>query len=235
MINAAQTLRIEPEFSGASIVLVGNLNPTIFTPDWFLRQGLISEGDRDESVIEVIHPQIAQFKTEWFELVVEPEKFSISTTYDPRIRIFDLVVRTFTEFVSHTPLRSLGINRSVHFRVDDMDVRDQLGRALAPPDAWGEWGPMLKSGEGLKHGGMTSVTMQQRDLDDRPAGHISATVQPSNMLRCGIYVQVNDHYQCNPEAHDGSAMIIKFLKENFEVSQRRSDWIIDQVMRLAHV
>ena len=65
---------IEPELSSASIVFVGNLNPTIFTPDWFARTELITEGERDAAVVSVIHPQLAQFKTEWFDLTVETDK-----------------------------------------------------------------------------------------------------------------------------------------------------------------
>jgi hypothetical protein len=195
-------LLIEPEFSSASVVVVGNLNPTIFTPDWFLRHGLISEGERDGSTVGVIHSQLAQFRTEWFELVVEQEKFIITTEQAPRIRIFDVALRVFGEFLIHTPLRSLGINRVVHFRVADWTTRDKIGWTLAPPEAWGEWAPAIKDGEGPKHGGMTSVTMQQRNLDDRPAGYISATVQPSNLIEAGlgVFVSINDHYQTNADA-----------------------------------
>ena len=230
-------MRIEPEFTGASVVLVGNLNPAIFTPDWFLRHGLITSEEYETHTLDVVHSQITQFRTEWFELAVEPNKFNISTTQDPRIRICDITVRTFGELLPHTPLARLGINRQIHFRVGNETARDRLGWNLAPPDAWGEWAPMLKSGTGPKHGGLASITMQQRDVDDRPAGHVSATVQPSNLIPrpLGVYVQVNDHYElADPSSAKGASEIVELLKKNFDKSQQRSDWIVDQVMKLAN-
>jgi hypothetical protein len=107
--------------------------------------------------------------------------------------------------------------------------------ALAPPSAWGEWAAQLTSGEGDRHGGMVSLSMQQGEVDDRPKGHIRATVEPSTKIkdRAGVYVQVNDHYQLvDTEKVSGCEEIIGLLAERFDDSLRRSDWIIDQIMRL---
>lgn len=56
-------MRIEPRIAGASIVLVGNFNPAILSPDWFVRQGLVNEFAvlRDDPDF-IVHPQISQFK-----------------------------------------------------------------------------------------------------------------------------------------------------------------------------
>jgi hypothetical protein len=229
-------LRIEPRLSGASIVLVGNFNPAIFSPAWFLRNDLITVDEHDATQTHIVHPQIAQFQTEWFQLTVDLEKFSISTAQDPPIRICDLTLRTFTEFLPHTPLTRIGINRQVHFSVGSQDRRDSIGYRLAPPEAWGEWASAIRSGQGPRHGGMTSLTMQQRDLDDREAGHISATVQPSTAIKgeCGVYVQVNDHYEFAPATLlTGAGRIMEILRTRFDSSQARSDWIVDQIMALA--
>jgi hypothetical protein len=84
------------------------------------------------------------------------------------------------------------------------------------------------------------LTMQQlAGLDDRPKGYINATVQPSNRIevpaRRGIYVGVNDSYELKePDKATGSDEIIRLLEINFDNSLQRSDWIIDQVMRIDH-
>jgi hypothetical protein len=229
---------IEPKIAGASVVLIGNFNPAIMSPDWFVRQGLVHEGAilRDDPDF-IIHSQIAQFKLDWGQVVTEPGKFSISSSKDPMVRIADVTVRTFSEFLPHTPLRQIGINRQVHFSVKSADVRDAIGYRLAPPDAWGDWAPAINAKTAGKRGGMISLTMQQQVFPHDRTGFISTTVQPSTQIPAGlgIYVQVNDHFDAiKPEAGGATEEIITILKDSFESSLVNADRIIDQVMRLAH-
>ncbi len=51
-------MRIQPELSEISIVLVGSLNPRIFTPDWFARNGLLTGREADEADLDVVHAQL---------------------------------------------------------------------------------------------------------------------------------------------------------------------------------
>jgi hypothetical protein len=47
---------------------------------------------------------------------------------------------------------------------------------------------------------------------------------------------VNDHYELAPNAPlTGAGPIMEILRTRFDSSQRRSDWIVDQVMALADV
>ena len=170
---------VQPEISGVSIVLLGSLNPRIFTPDWFARHGLISGEESDKADIQIIHRHITQFRADWLDILVEDERFQSNTAEAPYTRLHDLVVRTFRDFLLHTPLTKLGINRDAHFNVGRQEVRDRIGHTLAPPEAWGEWGAKVMAGQGDRHGGMVSLSMQQRDLDDRPKGYIEAKVAPS--------------------------------------------------------
>lgn len=228
---------IEPKIAGASIVLLGNFNPAIFSPDWFSHRNLINENEiLREDADFLIHPQIAQFKLDWCQVVAETHRFVVSTSMDPLIRIADLVVRTFAEFLPHTPLQQLGINREVHFPVTSVAIRDAVGRRLAPPDAWGDWAPAIIANSERKRGGMSSITMQQQVFDDERTGWVAATVQPSKQFKSnvGIFVQINDHYETTKSNHeDGSQEIIETLSSKFDSSIKHAEFIIDQVMRLA--
>jgi hypothetical protein len=172
---------------------------------------------------------------DWLVVRVEPERFSADTAEAPYTRLLDLVVRTFKEFLPHTPLGKLGINRTVHFSVGSQDNRDRIARMLAPRDPWGEWGPLIDQGEGERQGGLLSLTMQQRQLDDRHRGHIQAKIEPSVRLpgRAGIFMEINDHYEIQ-DARDvaGCEQIVDILAAKFDESLRRSEWIIDQIMGL---
>lgn len=228
-------MRIEPGNAGVSVVLLGNFNPSIFAPAWFGWHGLISATMVDTANTKIVHSQISEFNVDWLHMQVVPDRFLISTTQAPYVRLQDLAVRIFREHLPHTPLKTMGINREVHFLVKSFEDRDRLGRLLAPVEPWGDWGKEL--GPDGEHGGMVSITMRQVNPEGRPpGGQINVTVEPSNQIgqgRLGVYVRVNDHYTIESvENQMGTSKIVELLEENFDKSLRLADQIIDHIMSL---
>ena len=228
-------MRIEPEISRVSVILLGSFNPAIFTPAWFSLQGLLPESDAADADLQVAHKQVTVFSTEWLSLRVTTDRFSIETFQAPYIRLRDLTARLFKEHLSHTPLNALGINRDVHFQVQSLTARDRIGRTLAPVEPWGAWRHDL--GLDGERGGMTSLTMSQVAPEGRPkGGRINVKVEPSNRIgqgRLGVYVEVNDHYASDDADPGAGVRLIGLLEDNFDTSISRSDKIIDHVMSLA--
>jgi hypothetical protein len=190
-------MRRTPEVLGHSLVFIGKLNPAIFQPQWFARTGLLSDAQAEDIKIEVIHPEVSILDSSSFRLEVDQQRFVIRPLDEPFVKIHDLALRIFGEFLTHTPLHMMGINCYAHFNLRDSKLRDTIGEKLSPREPWGEWGPLIGSGTGRRHGGMRSLTMEQRDLEDRPEGWIRAKIEPSNRLQSdqGIFIDVNDHYQ----------------------------------------
>ena len=129
----------------------------------------------------------------------------------------------------------MGINRQVHFLVNNFGERDQIGRKLAPVEPWGDWSNQLEP-DGTQ-GGMTSLTMSQIKLEDRePTDRLNVKVEPSTRIgegATGVYVQVNDHYTvADPESQLATATLIGLLENNFDKSIARAEQIIDHVMSL---
>ena len=228
-------MRIEPEISSVSVVLLGKFNPAIFTPAWFALQGLLPESAATSANLQVAHQQVTVFSTEWLHLNVTADRFMVETLQAPYIRLRDLVVRLFKEYLHHTPLNALGINRDVHFQVRSSAERDRIGRTLAPVEPWGVWGHDL--GLDGEHGGMTSLTMSQINPEGRPTGgRINVKVEPSNKIgrgRLGVYVQVNDHYAIDDASPGAGERLIRLLENNFDTSLNRSNSIVDHIMSLA--
>ena len=225
---------IVPEIGGTSIVLIGRFNPAIFTPAWFELHTLLPEGTAEIANLEVAHAQATAFRAEWLHLNVMADRFSAETVQAPDVRVRDLVLRTFTEHLNHTPLHALGINRSVHYNVHSLEERDRIGRLLAPTDAWGPWADDL--GLDGTHGGMTSLTMTQIDPDGRPpGGRINVKIEPSTRVgagRTGIYVNVNDHYQFDADQPQATEAVIQVVENDFDASVQRSNALIDHIMSL---
>ncbi len=227
-------MRIEPELSSVAIILAGDFNPAIFTPAWFAMHNLLGKGVVDSAQLAVAHPQVTEFTADWLQIHVDVGRFSAETLQAPYVRLCDLVVRAFKENLHHTPLRAVGINRQVHFRVESYAKRDQIGRSLAPVEPWGDWGKAL--GKDGRQGGMTSLTMTQINLDGRSSDDkVNVTVEPSNRVgvgRDGVYTHVNDHYAIDNT--DSTQGLMDLLERSFERSLNRSDGIIDHIMSLAN-
>ena len=227
-------MQIAPEIDGVSIVLLGSFNPAIFTPAWFALHGLLPKGVADSAELAVAHQQVTSFVADWLRLEVTPDRFQVETVQAPHIRVHDLAMRVFEEHLPHTPLTAFGINRNVHFQVENVAARDRLGRTLAPVEPWGTWGQEL--GLDGAYGGMTSLTMSQINPKQRPVGgQINVTVQPSGRVgdgHTGVYVRINDHYALGNTGPSAAGRSMELLETNFKSSQDRSETIIDHVMSL---
>ena len=231
----AHDMRVEPEIDGANVTLLGDFSPAIFAPAWFVLHGLLPESAADGAEVGIVHPQVTAFTFDWLTLEVTTERFRVETRQAPHTRAFDLVARTFAEPLNRTPLKAFGINREVHFQVRSQAERDLIGRTLAPVEPWGAWGHGL--GTDGKHGGMTSLTMTQIQLDGRPPDdRINVTVEPSNRIgegQRGVFVRVNDHYTTDDAGADSCERLMELLQNNFETSLKRGEGIVDHVMSLA--
>ena len=143
-IGLGRDMRIEPEISAVSIVAVGEFSPAVFHPAWFSLRGLLSaEAAEAANAQLVVSPEATAFAFDWLTVEVTTNVFSMTTSQEPSIRVRDLAARLFDERLPDAPVRALGINRTVHFRVRDMRARDRIGQAIAPKSAWGEWAKSL--------------------------------------------------------------------------------------------
>ena len=228
-------MRIEPEIGGVTIVLLGNFNPAIFTPAWFEMNGLLPEGTAASASLGVAHREVTAFTADWLILQAMTQSFSAETSQAPYVRVRDLIVRVFKEYLPHTPVHAFGINRGVHFRMRNYEDFDRVGKSLAPVEPWGPWKDDLEL-DGT-HGGMTSLRMSQLRPAGRAAGgEINITVEPSARIggeRHGIYCKVNDHYTIENTNSETAGEWTKLLEDKFDTSLWRSDKIIDHVMSLA--
>lgn len=224
-----------PESVKSAVVLIGNFNPRIFVPLWFSNNGVLGSDEAENADIEVVHKEITKFKLDWLTVIVEQGRFIAEVTQPPHIRLHDFVLKTFGELLSHTPIWIMGINRTIQFNAGSRKSRDAIGFALAPPDAWGEWSDgLLRQKDDGNHGGMMSLQMRQVAVDDRPDGYIQAQVDPVKDSLSSVNVHVNDHYELAKPSDqvEGCSEILEIMSKQFDESLERSDWIIEQVMRL---
>ncbi len=215
---------ISPEIQEASIVLRGNFNPAIFQPAWFAKQHLLRDQEAESAKVEVITSQLAVLAfAEWLRIQVTDDRFVAATTLESEYEPFrDLVLGTF-QILCHTPVNKLGINRGFHFRMETAELWHKVGDRLTPKDVWKDL---------LGSPGLNRLVIQGKRPDGRN-GAINVTVAPSNRVRPGVYVGVNDHFELDSEegAVTGADVGIEVLSREWSGSMKRSMDLSTELVR----
>ena len=220
-------MKHEIELQNHSIVAVGDLNPAIFHPAWFAAEGLINRGEAQAANVQVISSQAALFDIDdWLSVQVLPDRFLAGTSHEPYYRpLYDLVVSTFSKLV-HTPIKMLGINYSFHCRLGDASQWEHLSEELAPSERWSEF---------LDRPQMRSLTME-RQRPPGPKGYLRIKVEPSVRIECGIFIEINNHYDIeenedNEENESGCRAMLRVLNEEWGDRLAESKDVIKRLLR----
>ena len=80
-------MKIQPEIDGVSVVLLGSINPAIFTPAWFVLHELLPKNATDTATLQVAHPQVTRFVFDWLTLQVTTDQFVADTAQAPHVRV----------------------------------------------------------------------------------------------------------------------------------------------------
>lgn len=173
------------EIEGVSIVLRGHFNPAIVTHGWLLAQKLLSVDDYQETVPQLLTPEVSHFEGPWFQCHLTHDMLQVSTTDVVEAeRVRDLVVGILRT-LPHTPVGVMGINHDYHFETAGPASWHHVGDTFAPKDPWGDV---------LHLPGMLSLATLAMRPDDE-VGRIRVTIEPSNRITpYGVYVGYNDHY-----------------------------------------
>lgn len=197
---------LRPELDGLYVVLVGSFNPAIVHPAWLAKHGLVSEAEEADAEIEIIRSEIAAYRLGPFRFVLQQERFQVETAQpDQGFRLRDLVGRTFA-ILKETPIKQLGINRTMHFRMPSEEAWHQVGHRLAPKDLWS--GLVDKPGT-------TAVSVRGQ----RPGGdskQFNVRIEPSIQVIPGAFIQTNDHYESDAGAAEWT---VDALSKSWDGSQ----------------
>lgn len=228
-------MKIQPEISGCSIVLVGQFNPSIFQPAWLLSHQIERDVDDESVKTEIVHPDVSRFSFENRAYTIDQNRFQIQTTVAPWVKLLDITVLIFAELLMHTPIRAFGVNRDAHFNVIDPATRHRVGRTLAPIEPWGDFGAQMEPPVADQVGGLQSLTMRRIQSNEKFDRQTNAKIEPSAHLdpRTGVYMQINSHFAIKelPKGH-GANTAIEILAEQFQTCVNESDEIMNTIMEL---
>ena len=155
-----------------------------------MARDLITEEHAESGKVTVVSQDVTSFDLDWLTLQVTQDLFSAHTTDPSRYPALQELVLGIFSFLEYTPLKMLGLNRQMHFKVDSEDRWHELGDELAPKEPWKDVlsGPRADGSPGLR-----SLTMEgNRDGSD--ADYLRVKLEPSLKVNPGIYVETNEHY-----------------------------------------
>jgi hypothetical protein len=196
-----------------SIVLVGPFDPRILQPANLVTNGLLEAGD------------VEGLRLPWIQVVVEPNKLTALTTLESPIGepVRDFVV-SLHETRTIKTIGSLGLNHEAHYAVSSEDVWHRVGHTLAPKE--NVWNRVLTEP------GMLILGIRAK-RDDEWGGNINVRVEPSNRIRPGIYVNVNDHFEAKDQGSSELGNLIDVLSDDWASSRARFDRIVVAVKELS--
>jgi hypothetical protein len=168
-----------------SIVVRGQFKPVTVSPRQLFEDKLIGDVECAQSTIEVRIPnETSIFTADWLRCQATADSLDLQTKQEAeQERLRDLAIGVLKTF-SDKPISALGINRQVHFPLDDLDNWHAVGDSLVHNEVWTGIMDVV---------GMRGVIFWA-ERSDQYAGRIQVQVEPSFEVRPGIFVAYNDHY-----------------------------------------
>ncbi len=214
----------------ASIVLVGNMNPKIFHPEWFIRKEIVEEWDYiNDEVINL--PDMSQIELPNSRKVLALlNQFSVrSSQASEHLSLKDFINHTFS-FLTEMPIRQIGMNYISVIKITNINKWKQFSQQLAPQQYWRDAVDYIDSLDEDKqsHMGLWELTMNLPRPNDTLNGHIRPKI--AVLPQAGEQVlafSINNHVEI--EGSDVSTMS-KILDENWDKSLSLAQQITSNIM-----
>lgn len=186
----------------ASIVLVGNFNPSIFHPEWFIRHNIVTawnyqeqNGAGDDAPRVAVLPDLAQVEfPDQRYLTVMFNKFVLRCARATEfLTIKDMAMSAF-RILQETPVAQIGMNYQVFVRIETEDLWRRFGEKMAPKEPWLTAAPYINELDDKQKAflGLLEMTMQMPRWDDLN-GYIRPTLKAIDIKSRQLSLSINNH------------------------------------------
>ena len=223
--NPAQRVEV-----GLQIDIEGHINPGILLPQWFGREGLLTDGEVHEASDSLDQDEgYVFFRTQDLALEATLERLRLYSVHEGlQLAYRDLALNVFA-VLRHTPITSLRIIRFVHLALAP-PVNQPVSSLIHPPLAW-ERIANLDSLTSLINGStLASVSVEGIGPSDSRA---TVTVEPSHLENATIFVACSYVYDLTPrpEKKDSTSsdVLVATLKDEWEKVVMHSEQVFEYV------
>ncbi|MDP2314850.1 MAG: hypothetical protein Q8P41_18255 [Pseudomonadota bacterium] len=162
-----------------NVVIAANvLNPSLFTPNWLVRHGIVAEDDILPGII--VTDALAQVPTSRFSLLVLPQQLQFIPPSDAAVPdLLESALGRLIDLVPHTPFLAVGLNFHWHLDAGGEPMtaasRRLFGRADAPvyrhfADADAQFGAYLS--RDVAHGARLKLDIKPALLRDAEGNNV---------------------------------------------------------------
>ena len=206
-----------PDLEGVSIVLVGNFNPKIFQPSWFDHHGLLRKEEVESAENLVSVSDVTTFVAGWLVLQATKDRFAVSTADAAHFEALrDLVLGTFS-LLEHTPIQQMGINREMHFRLEEGRYA-AFGHFLVPKTPWRSIFTDPKT---------TTLTVESSEKRGSEMPRLRVKVELSVRMPFAVFFETNEHYEVGEHA---AKRLMDILKANWVDAHRAAQHIVQHLL-----
>ncbi|MCP4408502.1 MAG: hypothetical protein GY807_12205 [Gammaproteobacteria bacterium] len=220
-----------------SVVLLGDFNPAIFSPDWILRHLDFSVDDGEKPEIKFIHGEISDFMMSDIRFTTERNRFMITSASHDIELIASLALQMFNEVLVHTPMWAYGVNFEKHIDFVSHETRNKIGRELCPLEPWGSWASDFDNADPELNSGLSNISMKKIH-SKKPEIYEVFSIQPSNisdMKGTGIFFKINNHFgdknQSNKNDEKFRNTLFENLREKLIVYKNTFEEIVEHFMK----
>lgn len=191
-----------------SIVLLGEIPTTLFTPTWLSKHKLISKEEGEKADLRVISPQVTNYSiAEWGNFIIQPKRLTISTLSDSHHEVIRDIILSILRVLEGNDITNVGINHNFHFKLDKKQYL-KIGKILAPFENW----------KGiLEEPRMLNLEMIQNSRSDKYSGRYTIRVQPSTILGSGgVSFNFNNHFNRKGDMAESAQEFSETINESWE-------------------
>jgi hypothetical protein len=206
-----------------SIVLLGSFQLDEFEPSNLWKLGCIETGEHEVGKIGLRLPDTFAIRYPSLHIVAEMTKIAVNSTVEEPV--FERAKEFFLCFFSNSKnhaASALGINNDFHRRVENLERWHAIGHNLVPKATWHN---ALK----LQNAGLLSVAVESTRPDGEN-GAVKVRAEPSTLLRPGVYVQINDHFDL--KAENGIEDALRIVNTHWKDCRQRHLEITSAIMGL---
>jgi hypothetical protein len=218
----------------ASIVLVGNFNPSIFHPEWFIRHEIVPAWDypnnsHSEDADLAILPDLAHVEfQDHRSLHVMLNKLTMRCSRASEyLTTKDIVTRTFG-ILRETPIAQMGMNHQSVIQLNNEESWLKFGEVMAPKKPWLDAALYVSelSEDKSKMLGLIEMTMQL-PRPDKLIGYIRPTIKVLDPRTYKLLISINNHVEIEEKQ---AIKMIDYLDNYWEWSINFADKFIDMTL-----
>lgn len=210
------------EVETLSIVVVGDINPTIIQPFWLFSKKLIREEEASNASIEIIHNEIVKWELDWVSLEITKNRCQLKTNKKPYFDLTRDLAASIFKILKETPLHSLGINHIYDLSLQNKEQYYKFGNSLSPLNNWDD---------SLNDPRLLQLEIIENERKDNYRGKYRIRVSPADKnISFGVSININDHYVFQNENSNNGMGIIQILETKWEYSFQRSEKIVNNLL-----